>query len=238
MKKLPPKVEAKAKPETLEDIVAGRSARLAAYQDAALARRYAGRVAWAAALEREKTPGADGFAAAVAHSYFKLLAIKDEYEVARLFSDGRFERMINDQFDGVRKIEFHLAPPLIARRNKSTGEPLKMKFGPWIMPVFRFLAKGKRLRGTRFDLFGYSAERRLERQMIADYEQLLDEIAERLSPATHKTAVALAALPQEIKGFGHVKRASFDGVKELEAKLLAQIRTPAPAPGPARIAAE
>ena len=233
---LPPKADVKAAPETLDTIVAGRSARLTEYQDVALAGRYADRVAWAAALEHDKTPGVDGFAAAVAKSYFKLLAIKDEYEVARLFSDGRFEQMIKDQFDGVKKIEFHLAPPLIARRHKSTGEPLKMRFGPWMLPVFRQLAKAKRLRGTRFDPFGYTAERRLERQMIADYERLLDEIGQRLAPATHKTAVALAALPQDVKGFGHVKRSNWEAAKLQEAKLLGEIRNPEP--GPQRMAAE
>src|SRR6185436_16455447 len=129
----------------------------------------------------------------------KLLAYKDEYEVARLYASPAFEKDLGEQFESRRKLEFHLAPPLLARRDKATGEPRKMRFGAWMLPVFRLLAKGKRLRGTVFDVFGYSAERKLERQMFADYEKLMDEVAERLSPVTHATAVALASLALDIK---------------------------------------
>jgi indolepyruvate ferredoxin oxidoreductase len=216
------------KPKTLDEMVALRAAHLVEYQDRVLADRYQARIAKIRGLEREQAPGCSGLAEAVAMSYFKLLAYKDEYEVARLYSDGRFERLVAEHFDGVRRIEYHLAPPLFARRHKTTGEPMKIRFGPWMLPVFRLLAKGKRLRGTRWDLFGASAERRAERQMIADFERLLDEIGERLSPATHATAVALAGLPQEIKGFGHVKRESHEAVRQLEARLLAELRHPAP----------
>jgi indolepyruvate ferredoxin oxidoreductase len=103
-----------------------------------------------------------------------------------------------------------------------------MAFGRWMLPIFRLLAKGKRLRGTAWDLFGYTHERRLERQMIADYERLLDEIAERLSPATHHTAIALASLPLEIKGFGHIKERNYKLAKGREATLLAELRSPTP----------
>jgi indolepyruvate ferredoxin oxidoreductase len=127
-------------------------------------------------------------------------------------------------------MEFHLAPPLLSRifKDKLTGIPRKIRLGPWVLPIFRLLAKGKALRGTRWDLFAYSAERRLERQMIADYERLLDEIESRLSTATHATAVALARLPEDIKGFGHVKHESWTKAKKREAVLLAELRNPAP----------
>src|SRR5581483_10355062 len=160
--------------------------------------------------------------------YYKLLAYKDEYEVARLFSSPAFEAALGDQFESRRKLELHLAPPLQARRDKATGEPRKMRFGPWMLPVFRLLAKGKRLRGTAWDIFGYTAERKLERQMIADYERLLEEIATRLSPATHATAVALASLPLDIKGFGHVKQRHYKIAKNRETALLAELRNPSP----------
>lgn len=101
-----------------------------------------------------------------------------------------------------------------------------MAFGRWMLPVFRLLAKGKRLRGTPWDLFGYTKERRLERQMIADYERLLDEVVERLSPANHHTAVALASLPLEIRGFGHIKERNYRLAKGREATLLAELRSP------------
>jgi indolepyruvate ferredoxin oxidoreductase len=158
--------------------------------------------------------------------------------VARLYTDGTFEKLIAEQFDGVTSIEFHLAPPLLARfhKDKVTGHPRKIKLGKWMLPVFRQLAKAKRFRGTAFDVFGLTAERRLERQMIADYDKVLDEIGQRLTPATHATAAALAAIPDEIKGFGHVKLANYDAAKKREAGLLAMLRDPKPAP--VRIAAE
>ena len=216
--------------ETLDEIVEYRARHLAAYQDEALAGRYRTRVRALADIEAARTPGAAGLAAAVARAYHKLLAYKDEYEVARLYTDGSFSRAVEAEFEGVRRMEFHLAPPLLSRfyRDKRTGAPRKIRLGSWIMPVFRLLARGKTLRGTRWDLFGYASERRLERRMIADYERLLDEIESRLSPATHATAVALAALPEDVKGFGHIKDASLAKAKKREAFLLAELRNPAP----------
>ncbi len=233
-----PAASAAANPKTLPDTLAFRSAHLTAYQDAALAERYRSKVAWIAGLEKDRTPGRAGLAEAVARGYHKLLAIKDEYEVARLYTDGTFEKTLAEQFDGVTSIEFHLAPPLLARfhKDKVTGHPRKIKLGRWLLPVFRLLAKGRSVRGTVWDLFGYSAERRLERQMIADYEKVLEEIGRRLSPATHATAVVLAALPEDIKGFGHVKQANYETAKQREAALLAMLRDPKPAP--VQIAAE
>jgi indolepyruvate ferredoxin oxidoreductase len=211
---------------TLEDTVSYRASKLMAYQDMKLADRYRARVAAIAEAERSKVPGRKGLAEAVAKGYFKLLAYKDEYEVARLFADESFERALSDQFESRGKLEFHLAPPLLARRDKLTGEPRKMKFGPWMLPVFRLLAKGKSLRGTAWDVFGYTRERKLERQMIADYERLLEEIAERLTPTTHATAVALAGLPLDVKGFGHVKERNYKTAKAREAALVAELRNP------------
>jgi indolepyruvate ferredoxin oxidoreductase len=198
------------------------------YQDTALADRYRARVAAIAEAERSRAPGRKGLAEAMAKGYFKLLAYKDEYEVARLFTDPAFEKALSEQFEARGKLEFHLAPPLLARRDKFTGEPRKMRFGRWMLPVFRLLAKGKRLRGTAWDVFGYTRERKLERQMIADYERLLDEIGERLSPANHATAVALAGLPVEIRGFGHIKERNYKAAKAREAALLAELRDPSP----------
>jgi indolepyruvate ferredoxin oxidoreductase len=217
-----------ARMQTLDGIVAYRAVRLADYQDAALAERYRARVAAMAEAERAKAPGRAGLAEAVARGYHKLLAYKDEYEVARLFTDPAFEKALSEQFEAHGHLQFHLAPPLLARRDKRTGEPRKMSFGRWMLPVFRLLAKGKRLRGTAWDPFGYTRERRLERQMIADYEALLDEMAMRLSPATHATAVALATLPLEIKGFGHIKERNYKLAKAREATLLAKLRNPSP----------
>jgi indolepyruvate ferredoxin oxidoreductase len=217
-------------PKTLEEVIAYRANILTDYQDSALARRYRAQVGRLVEAEREKAEGCSGLAIAVAKGYFKLLAYKDEYEVARLYSSTGFERALLDQFEGRRSLEFHLAPPLLARRDKMTGEPRKMKLGPWVMPVFRLLARGKRLRGTVWDIFGISTERKLERQMIGDYEQILDEIVHCLSSTTHGTAVALAALPLDIKGFGHIKLKNYQIAKIRERELLTQLRNPSPAP--------
>jgi len=216
--------------ETLDEVVDFRARHLVAYQDEELAARYRAKVAWIAAVEEDKAPGRSGLALAVARAYHKLLAYKDEYEVARLFTDGAFQRQLEEQFEGVRSIEFHLAPPILAPffKDKTTGHPRKIRLGQWVLPVFRLLAKGKKLRGTKWDVFSYSAERKLERQMIADYERLLDEIAAGLNQSNHGTAVALAELPLEIKGFGHVKLANYNSVKRREASLLQIFTNPAP----------
>src|SRR5262249_33535566 len=161
-------------------------------------------VAIIAEIEATKTPGMSGLVEAVARGYHKLLAIKDEYEVARLFTDGTFEREISTQFDGYRGLSFHLAPSFLATlyKDKATGHPRKVALPGWlVLPLFRTLVKAKRLRGTRLDPFGWTKERRLERQMIADYEAALDQIAMRLTPATHATAVELALQGLDIKGF-------------------------------------
>lgn len=225
-----PKAAAASAPQTFEQLVASRTQRLAAYQDEALAARYRGKVSAIAALEKEKAPGRTGLSEAVAQAYHKLLAYKDEYEVARLYTDGTFERQIAEQFDGVTRIEFHLAPPFLAwfHKDKLTGHPRKVRLGGWMLPVFRLMAKGKRLRGTAWDVFGYAAERRRERQMIADYEAVLAEITTRLSQATYGTALALASLPMDIKGFGHIKHANWEAAKKREAELLAELRNPTP----------
>ena len=229
--------EEKPVKRSLDEVMARRAEHLTAYQDAALAARYRERVMAVARLEAERTPGMSGIALAVAESYHKLLAIKDEYEVARLYTDGTFAREVADRFEGVRSMEFHLAPPLLswAFKDKVTGHPRKIALPGWLMmPAFRGLARLKGLRGSALDLFGRTAERRLERQLIADYEAVLDEIAARLTPATQATALALAALPMEIKGFGHVKLANYETVKPRQAELLARLRAPAPA----KVAAE
>src|SRR6202030_3149579 len=158
------------------------------------------------AAETEKAPGKSGLAEAVARYLFKLMAYKDEYEVARLYTDGSFARQVAAQFDGDNlRFEFHLAPPILAPTDAKTGQPKKLSFGAYMMPAFRLLAKLKFLRGTAFDPFGRSAERRIERKLIADYEALLAEILGGLTPDNHHLAVALAAIPEKIRGYGHVK---------------------------------
>jgi indolepyruvate ferredoxin oxidoreductase len=211
-------------------MVARRVAFLTAYQNADYAARYRRRVEAARAAEAAQAPGKCGFAEAVARYLFKLMAYKDEYEVARLFADPAFLKQVRNEVGGDNlRLTFHLAPPLLARRDKATGEPRKMRFGPWMMSAFRVLARLKFMRGTAFDPFGHTAERRAERQLVRDYEALLDELMARLAPDNHHLAVGLAAIPEKIRGFGHVKLRHLKAAKADEAALLEQFRAgPAP----------
>jgi len=208
--------------------VATRQAFLTDYQDAAYGARYAALVRRVEAAEAERTKGRTGLALAVARYYFKLLAYKDEYEVARLYADPAFQQNLVKQFEGDYRIEFNLAPPLLARTDPATGVPRKMRFGGWMLTVFRLLAPLKRLRGTALDIFGYSQERRIERQLITDYEALVEELLTNLGHDNHRIAIDLASLPEQIRGYGHVKTTHLAAVKERETKLLTAFRNPRP----------
>jgi indolepyruvate ferredoxin oxidoreductase len=215
--------------ESFEETVERRVKFLTAYQNAAYAARYRTLVGKVKAVEAVRTPGHCELTETVARYLFKLMAYKDEYEVARLYTDGAFLKQVETEFDGDNlRFEFHLAPPLMARRDKTTGMPRKMSFGPWILPVFRLLAKFKGLRGTPFDPFGRSLERRTERKLIGDYEEMLDEVLAGLTPDNHHIAVGLAAIPEKIRGFGHVKQQHLTAAKADEAALLEQFRAGAP----------
>ena len=214
--------------QNFDETVARRVAYLTDYQDEAYAARYRAWVEKAKAAEAAKAPDQCGLAEAVARNLFKLMAHKDEYEVARLYSDGAFLRQAAAEFDGKLRFTFHLAPPLLARRDPATGEPRKMTFGPWMMKVFGMLARLKFLRGTAVDPFGRSEERRIERKLIADYETMLDEVLSKLTPDNHHLAVGIAAIPEKIRGFGHVKARHLAAAKADEAVLLDQFRSGAP----------
>jgi indolepyruvate ferredoxin oxidoreductase len=215
--------------ESLDEMVVRREQFLTAYQSAAYAKRYRGWIEKAKAAEASRAPGKSGLSDAVARYLFKLMAYKDEYEVARLYTDGAFASQISNAFDGdTLRLEFHLAPPLLARRDPATGQPRKMSFGPWLLPLFRVLARLKFLRGTALDPFGRTHERRTERQLIADYETMLDEMLAKLTPENHHVAVGLAAIPEKIRGFGHVKQRHLTAAKADEAALLEQFRAGAP----------
>ncbi|HXW20416.1 MAG TPA: DUF6537 domain-containing protein, partial [Roseiarcus sp.] len=217
-----PKIQAMSdRQETLEDVVARRAEFLTAYQNAAYSGRYRTLVGRVAEAERKRAPAANGLALAVARNLFKLMAYKDEYEVARLYADGSFQRQVAEAFDGPLRFEFHLAPPLLARRDKSTGELRKMSFGPWMMHGFKALAAARILRGTPFDPFGYANERRRERQLIADYEDFCEQAIVGLTSANHAVALALAALPEKIRGYGHVKERSIVAAAAERERLLA-----------------
>jgi len=222
--------DARTLSQSFDEVVARRVAFLTAYQNATYAARYRRLVEKAQAAEAARTPGKTGLADAVARYLFKLMAYKDEYEVARLYSDGAFVKQVNSELGGEHlRFRVHLAPPLLARRDQATGEPKKMTFGPWIFPLFALLAKFKVLRGTAFDPFGYSTERKTERALVSDYEALLDEVLAKLDAGNHHIAVGLAAIPEKIRGFGHVKMRHLKAAKADEAVLLDQFRAgPAP----------
>jgi len=195
------------RPETLAIVVERAVAHLSAYQDAAYAERYRGFVDHVAAVERAASGGAAplAFTEAVARSLHKLMAYKDEYEVARLFSDGSFERQVADRFEGDYTLRFHLAPPLVARRDPRTGHLQKRVFGPSTLTLFKLLARLRRLRSTPFDVFGYTRERRGERAAIDDYRALVEALLPRLGSAPRATLLELARLPMAMRGYGHVK---------------------------------
>jgi len=209
---------------SLDGLIARRSAFLADYQDAAYAQRFASKIGEIRAAEQRVMPGSEAVTRAAAETLFKLMAVKDEYEVARLYTDGNFARELAEKFDGAPKLTFHLSPPLLARVDKATGRPRKMAFGPWMMRAFSVLARMRPLRGGPLDMFGWSAERKAERALAGEYEALLAEIVTRLTPANHPLAVQLAGAAREIKGFGPVKAASMAVAKARQGALLEQFR--------------
>jgi indolepyruvate ferredoxin oxidoreductase len=224
-----PKVDVAATAEishTLEETVARRVTFLTGYQDAAYAEKYRSLVERVKQAETLRTKGLTGFSEAVARYYFKLLAYKDEYEVARLYADPAFMQKIKSQFEGDYKLHFHLAPPLLAKRDPGTGELRKAEYGTWVFTAFKLLAKLRGLRGTAFDVFGYTQERRMERQLIGEYEATIDELVGNLGSDNHALAVKIASIPEEIRGYGHVKERNLGIAKAKQADLLAAFHSP------------
>ncbi len=220
---------------SLDEIIAHRGVLLADYQNEKLAERYRKLVKQVRDAARDGGFG-DELPRAVAVNYAKLLAYKDEYEVARLYTDGRFEKQLRDQFDGDFKISFNLAPPLLAGKPDALGRPGKRAFGAWMMPLFKLLAGLRGLRGTALDVFGYSADRKLERELIAGYEKDVTAVLGALSPVTLDTAIELLSLPDRIRGYGPVKEKAARDAQARHGQLVADLANPPPAPR--QIAAE
>ncbi|HXP30797.1 MAG TPA: indolepyruvate ferredoxin oxidoreductase family protein [Stellaceae bacterium] len=206
---------------SLDALVSRYADELTAYQNAAYAQRYIALVDRVRAAERRVDQRDGPLAFAVARGYFRLLAIKDEYEVARLYSDGTFAHEMQRHFSGAYKIRFHLAPPLLARRDRATGHLRKQQFGAWMGNLFPLLARMKALRGTWLDVFGYTGERRAERRLIGEYQQTIDNLLAALTAQNYELAAEIAALPERIRGFGHVKARTMACAKQCEAELLA-----------------
>jgi len=204
----------------LDELLARRVELLTAYQDAAYAARYRELVEKVRRVESEKIGGTQ-LTEAVARYYAKLMAYKDEYEVARLHSDPAFMQKIEGMFEGDYKVVFHLAPPMLNKPDPATGVAKKSSFGPWMKGVFGLLAKCKGLRGTAFDIFGRTEERRGERALIAEYAATVEQLLAGLTSANHALAVEIASIPELIRGYGHVKQRHLKQAQQRRAELLA-----------------
>ena len=212
------------KRETLESIIARRVEFLTGYQNAAYAQTYRDFVA--KVQQEEAKLGKTALSEAVARYLFKLMAYKDEYEVARLHSDPAFLKRIDDMFEGDYTLNYHLAPPMTADRNEK-GELIKKKYGPSMLRNFKLLAKLKGLRGGAFDVFGKTEERQTERALIQQYRASIEEVLRSLNADNHATAVEIARIPEQIKGYGHVKERNLKPARERWNALMAQYRDPA-----------
>ena len=196
----------------VDELTARRTRFLTAYQNERYAQLYADTVAAMHEAEARVAPGRADLTQAVALNLFRLMAVKDEYEVARLYTDGSFERQLARTFDGWGRLDVHMAPPLFGGRDSATGHRKTRAYGPGIMRLLRLLARLRGLRGSWLDPFGYFPERRMERRLLAEYEATLATIHAHLVPENHHLAVALARYPEKIRGFGHVKAAAIAGV--------------------------
>lgn len=210
---------AEEKPETLEDIVEHRKDLLVAYQNKAYAQTYGQFVETVKSHEAKLGPNRD-FTTTVAKNLYKLMAIKDEYEVARLYSNPKFLQSISEQFEGDYHLNFHLAPPILSGKPKFNGRPPKKQFGPWVMKLFKILAGLKNIRNTWLDPFKRSAERKTERKLLADYQALMLSFAKTITPKNHDIAVEIANTPDQIRGFGPVKEQSITKALAKQAQLL------------------
>jgi indolepyruvate ferredoxin oxidoreductase len=204
-----PAAEAAARLATLEDVIESRTRLLTDYQDGDYARRYLDFVRRTQArVAARSVEGAEEFVRTVAVTLGRLMAYKDEYEVARLHTDPAFRQALRAQFQGDYRLTFHLAPPLLSRPDPRTGRPAKLDFGGWIIAVFGLLRRLKGLRGTPFDIFGYSHERREERALVDEYRALIGDVADRIDSRNLQAAIAVARAAGEVRGYGPVKQAS------------------------------
>jgi indolepyruvate ferredoxin oxidoreductase len=206
---------------SLDDLIERRCQWLVEYQDHAYAQRYRHLVERVRGAEAGACPGETRLTTAVARSAYKLMAYKDEYEVARLHTGSVFAAALEQVFEGDFQVAYHFSPPALARRDPATGRLSKRRYGPWMCTVLRALAWGKRLRGTPVDPFGWLAERRLERELVNEFEATILAGVERLTPENHDILCRLAALPEEIRGFDVVRYASLERARGLRAGLLA-----------------
>ncbi|MDG1707787.1 MAG: 2-oxoacid:acceptor oxidoreductase family protein, partial [Emcibacteraceae bacterium] len=201
------------------DMIRKRMAWLKEYQNQAYADQYT------SMLEKVKLKDHGKIYEAVAKSYYKLLSVKDEYEVARLYTNGDFLKKLNAQFDGDFKLKFHMAPPIFEKKN-AVGDIAKREFGPWMMTALKLIAKFKFLRGSVFDIFGYSTERKMERALISEYEVLVYKVLDKLDETNYQLCLEILEMPMSYKGYGHVKEKNIIKSKERLGTLLKMLNEP------------
>ncbi|MBL4740555.1 MAG: indolepyruvate ferredoxin oxidoreductase family protein [Sneathiella sp.] len=216
--------------ETLGDMIEKRVDFLTDYQNKKYAERYFKLVETVKVVELGLGKSSEQFTAAVARYFFKLMAYKDEYEVARLYTNGAFAKKIADQFEGDFKLKFHLAPPIMAKKDATTGHLKKQEFGSWAMTAFKILSKFKFLRGTGLDPFGKTDERKTEIALIEEYEKTIIEIANSLTTQNISLAIEIAEIPESIRGFGHVKERHLVAAKAERENLLSRYKSGDAAP--------
>ena len=212
-------------PEGLDELIQHRADVLRDYQNKSYVQRYLHLVERVRTLEIDRVPGSTEFTEAVASYYFKLLAYKDEYEVARLYTNGDFMQKIKGRFEGDYKLKLHLAPPLFSSRDAHSGEPVKTAYGAWILSAMNLLARFKFLRGTAFDPFGKTAERKMERRLIEEYEKTIEELLRGLSKKNHALAVEIARIPEQFRGYDLVKQKHVESAKSQKNELLKEFRS-------------
>jgi indolepyruvate ferredoxin oxidoreductase len=219
----------------VDEVVARRREFLVAYQNEACARRYEELVERVRRAERAVSADSTALTGAVAHGWFRLLARKDAYEVARLYTDGEFERALRATFEGDFRLRFHFSVPQWGAVDPGTGEPRKHRYGAWMMPVLRVLAKLKFLRDTPFDPFGRGAERRLERTLIREYESTVDALLDDLQAHHLDIAAEIARLPESVRGYGPIRQRNADAARKRQAELMAALRAPVSQRAPAEV---
>lgn len=208
--------------ENLDDIVAHRMALLEQYQNPAYAEQYRQLVDMARQADASFADQDQALSKAVAHYGAKLMAYKDEYEVARLYTDPAFMQRLKTTFQGDIKLKFNLAPPLLSKTDAYSGLPKKREYGSWMLTGFKLLKHFKFLRGSKLDIFGYTAERKMERRLISEYRDTISRVCQSLDADNYATAVQLASLPEDIRGYGHVKEQHLQKVEKHQAKLWRQ----------------
>ena len=213
--------------KSLDETIALRVKFLTEYQDSAYAEQYKNFVEKIRSAESRHMAGKTGLSEATAKYLFKLMAYKDEYEVARLYTTGDFEKRIKETFDGDFKIKFNLAPPMFSKKD-SNGHLIKQEYGSWIFTAFKIMTKLKGLRGGAFDIFGKTEERKMERQLIVDYRNTIEELIKGLNSTNYELAIEIAKVPEHIRGYGHVKEEHFATAKARKEDLLLQWRNPEP----------